>query len=304
MLDRGRTRHWSGPIAEISVIVPVFNRRHTIADAIASVQSQSHADFELIVVDDGSTDDTKEVIASRRDPRIRLLVHDQNRGAAAARNTGLEAATGHYIAFLDSDDSWHPDKLKRQLAALAQLGSRTLASCTGFVLHRQPSGASLDRIPAGEPDWFSALLDGCFVSPGTTLMLQRSAVERIGFFDPELRRFEDWDWLLRYLEHYDLAMMRDILARVNVGGYAPPAIVAASAARLFERQRERVAAMRGSAGIRVFRASLLIEQMVACIAARQYPAGIGCLAAAAAISPSRATRFLTRAARKLAGSDY
>jgi hypothetical protein len=135
-------------------------------------------------------------------------------------------------------------------------------------------------------------------------MVQRAAVERIGFFDTELRRFEDWDWLLRYLEHYDLAMMRDILARVNVGGYAPPEIVAASAARLFQRQRRRVTVMRGNAGVRVLRANLLIEQMVARIAARRYPAAIGCLAAAAATSPSRATRFLTRAARKLVGGDY
>jgi glycosyltransferase involved in cell wall biosynthesis len=282
----------------------VFNRRHTIAGAIASVQSQSHRDFELIVIDDGSTDDTREVVASLHDPRIRLLVHGQNRGAAAARNTGLEAATGRYIAFLDSDDSWHPDKLERQLSELARLGSRTLASCTGFVLHRQASGLSLDRIPEGGPDWFSALLEGCFVSPGTTLMAERSAIERIGVFDTELRRFEDWDWLLRYLEHYDFVVVRDILARVNVAGYAPPAVVAASSARLFQRQRERVARLRGSAGVRLFRASLLIEQTVAYATAKRYTPALGCLIAATAASPPRVARFFSRAARKIGGGDY
>lgn len=291
-------------MAEISVIVPVFNRRHTIAAAISSVLSQTRADFELIVIDDGSTDDTSDVVASLRDPRIRLLAHGQNRGAAAARNTGLEAANGRYIAFLDSDDSWYPEKLERQLAAMAQLGSRTLASCTGFVLHRLPSGALLDRIPGGGPDWFSALLEGCFVSPGSTLLAQRSAFERVGFFDTELRRFEDWDWLLRYLEQYDFAVLREVLARVNVAGYASPEIVAASATRLFGRQHERVARLRGGAGLRVFRASLLLEQMVAYAAARRYRAAVSCLLGAAAASPPRAGRFLTRAARKLGEGDY
>jgi len=282
----------------------VFNRRRTIAAAIASVQAQTCDDFELIVVDDASTDDTRQVVASVLDPRIRLLAHKHNRGAAAARNTGIEAAGGRYIAFLDSDDSWHPDKLERQVSDLARLGARTLASCTGFALCRKDSDSSVERVPGGGPDWFSALLEGCFVSPGTTLLAERSAFERVGPFDPELRRFEDWDWLLRYLEQYDFAVLPEALAQVKVAGYAPPETVAASATLLFQRQHERVARLRGDPGLRVFRGSLLIEQTVAHAAAKRYPAAIGCFARACAVSPARAARFLSRAVRKFGAGDY
>ena len=282
----------------------MFNRRHTIAAAIASVQAQTCADFELIVVDDGSTDDTREMVASVGDPRIRLLVHKQNCGAAAARNTGLEAAVGRYIAFLDSDDTWRPGKLERQLSGFASRGPRTLASCTGFALVRQRSGVSVNRILERGPNWFSTLLDGCFVSPGTTLLAERSAFEQVGLFDATLRRFEDWDWLLRYLEHFEFAVVPEVLADVHVAVYAPPAIVAASAARLFERQHERIARLRGSGGVRIFRASLLIEQTVSCAADKRYASAAQCLFRAARISPARVTRFLTRAVRKFGMRDF
>lgn len=104
---------------KVSVVIPAFNRGYILGEAIQSVLDQVHRNFELIIVDDGSTDDTNQVVRGFKDGRIRLLRHPRNAGVAAARNTGLAAAQGEFISFLDSDDIWHTDKLARELAFLA-----------------------------------------------------------------------------------------------------------------------------------------------------------------------------------------
>src|SRR5436190_11436655 len=99
----------------VSVVIPVFNRAVAVRRAIDSVLAQTFQDFEIIVVDDGSTDDTAESVSSFQDPRITLIRHDRKRGGSAARNTGIRSSSGAYVAFLDSDDEWLPAKLERQL---------------------------------------------------------------------------------------------------------------------------------------------------------------------------------------------
>src|SRR5262245_26703612 len=114
----------------VSVIVPVYNRVDLLKDAVRSVLAQSFADFELIVVDDGSTADIAGALRPFEDGRIRLMRHDVNRGAAAARNSGIAEARGKFCAFLHSDDQWHPEKLARQVAFMSKgLPERPL-SCT------------------------------------------------------------------------------------------------------------------------------------------------------------------------------
>jgi len=103
----------------ISIIIPCYNRAHLIARAITSVTRQTFPDWELIIVDDGSSDNLASVLQEHHaDPRIRLIRHSKNLGEPAARNTGIEVAAGRFIAFLDSDDEWLPEKLERQLAAV------------------------------------------------------------------------------------------------------------------------------------------------------------------------------------------
>lgn len=102
----------SEKIPTVSVVIPTYNRAHLVGRAIQSVLNQTYQDFEIIVVDDGSTDNTEEVVKSFNDPRIRYIRHDQNRGGSAARNTGIKMARGEYIAFQDSDDEWLPEKLE------------------------------------------------------------------------------------------------------------------------------------------------------------------------------------------------
>ena len=107
---------------KVSVILPTYNRAEILKKSIDSVLMQSYPEFELLIVDDGSTDNTKELVASYEDSRIRYLYTEINRGAAAARNFGIENASGNadFIAFEDSDDLWHKDKLKKQIKEMEQ----------------------------------------------------------------------------------------------------------------------------------------------------------------------------------------
>lgn len=185
----------------VSVIIPVHNRAATIGRSINSVLTQTATDYEIIVVDDGSTDDTREIVRAIPDARIRLICHQQNSGAAAARNTGMQAALGYYIAWLDSDDEWLPDKLKIQLDALQQASPDEKASYTGVKRIEKNIGVR-DYIPR-HPD-HKQLFMGCDLGPGSTLMFERSLLDTVGFLDTSFKRYEDWDWLLRYSSSFRL----------------------------------------------------------------------------------------------------
>ena len=105
----------------VSVVIPTYNREHLVMRAIRSVVSQTFKDWELLVVDDGSKDNTEDAVQSFGDPRIRFIKHEINKGECATRNTGIVAATGGYLAFLDSDDEWLPEKLEKQVELLDSL---------------------------------------------------------------------------------------------------------------------------------------------------------------------------------------
>jgi len=200
----------------ITVIIPVWNRAHVIRRAIASVIGQDlPADdwsIQVLVVDDGSTDDVAAALRGF-EQQVRLIRHDKNKGAAAARNTAIAAASGDLLAFLDSDDIWLPAKLAHQITVMDQ--NRWEASCTAYLLsrpgtrdHVSPRRSS-GRIELEEMAW------GCFVCPGSTLMCRRSLFDEVGPFDVSLSRLEDWDWLLRYGSARALGFLAEPLARVE-----------------------------------------------------------------------------------------
>lgn len=185
----------------ITVIIPVFDRPEKLKSALASLFVQQfpagHSpELEVLIIDDGS----QTPVAPSADPRVRVIRHQRNLGAAAARNTGLAEAQGSFIAFLDSDDSWQPHKLWRQLKRLKAAPPDVAGVFSPFIHQAAPARQFNRHIhPAGNAsrgDWFDYFLKGCRVAPGSSLLMRREAVAAIGPQDEQLRRYEDWDWLL------------------------------------------------------------------------------------------------------------
>jgi glycosyltransferase involved in cell wall biosynthesis len=191
----------------LSVVVPAFNAERTIAATIRSVLGQTRADFELIVVDDGSSDRTPE-IAGRfaEDPRVRL-VRQQNAGPAAARNRGIDEAGGEYVSFLDHDDLWMPEYLERMAAALDGVPEAGFAYADGWVVDDESgrvrrgtaleiAGAPAER-PADPTEFLAALLHRTFIRSATTI--RSDALAEAGGFDPALDGVDDFDLWSRIL---------------------------------------------------------------------------------------------------------
>src|SRR5215469_2901694 len=199
----------------ISVIIPLYNRREEIGRAIASALRQSRVPDEIIVVDDASRDGSAEVVAALGDRRIRLLRHERNQGAAAARNTGIAAAKGDWIALLDSDDEWEPEKLARQLEALHAAPDAPAAGVTGYVIRDYRTGEERAFAPRPEDATLDALVWGCPLGVGSTLLARRSLFADLGAFDADLPRLEDWEWLMRYLPAHRLGVVPEPLTIVH-----------------------------------------------------------------------------------------
>ena len=201
----------------ISVVIPTYNHAHFLGDAIASVLQQSYTKLEVLVVDDGSTDQSEAVAGAFTDDRLRYL-RQPNRGLSGARNTGILAARGEYIALLDADDFWAPTYLARVHAALA-MAQHWGAVHTGmrFVNSKgealpQPGVAT---VPADQ--MYERLIDGEFFAPSAVLV-RRACFREVGLFDETLRASEDWDMWLRVARHYHFGGITEPLLNYRVHG--------------------------------------------------------------------------------------
>ena len=183
----------------ISVVIPSFNRGDRLVRALHSVLAQTHAELELIVVDDGSTDATPELLKDIKDRRV-SLISQANRGVSAARNRGIAKARGAMIALLDSDDYWMPDKLDRQLRFMREGGWEI--SQTEELWIRQGRRVNPRQKHVKQGGWiFEPSLALCLVSP-SCVMFSRGCWEAIGPFDESLPACEDYDlWLLCSLKY-------------------------------------------------------------------------------------------------------
>jgi glycosyltransferase involved in cell wall biosynthesis len=200
----------SGPIA--SVVIPTYNRADLVLRAVASVQRQSFGDWELLVVDDASTDDTKRRVEQLRDPRIEYVRRHLNGGVAAAQNTGLDRAVGRYVLFLHSDDELLPECLQRLSDILASAPPAIGGAAAGLEVV-EPKGIAR-RGPYLEGADDRALLSyrsGVHVS---TLLLRRELAAAVRF-DESLRGVEDRDFCIRLLRRTRLAFERDPLVRID-----------------------------------------------------------------------------------------
>jgi glycosyltransferase involved in cell wall biosynthesis len=226
------------------VVIPAYNRAATIAAAIESVLRQTYPDFELVVVDDGSTDGTLAAAAAVRDPRVRLVAAPRNLGAAGARNLGVEEARGTWVAFQDSDDEWLPRKLEKQMARLAAPGAPPYvgAYCglltLGGLDDREGERIRLRYVPdpavaAADGDILPALLHGNAVST-QTLVVRRDLFLELGRFDEATTPIEDWDFVLRLAARGPVAFVDEPLVHQR---FSPNSITRGAARRLASHER-------------------------------------------------------------------
>lgn len=195
----------------VSVVIPVYNAEKYIEETLASVWAQTYPHLEVVVVDDGSTDRSLKILEQFSD-RI-VLVRQKNAGAAAARNAGVQAARGRWIAFLDSDDVWHPEKVARQLASC---GNRKWSyTDTQFMggINDGKRDSDLNTKHAGMV--LKELITNNFI--GTSgVMIQRQCFLEAGGFDKSLRSIEDWDLWIRLASRYEIAYADEPLVQYRI----------------------------------------------------------------------------------------
>jgi GT2 family glycosyltransferase len=221
----------------VSVLVPVWNRERWVREAIDCVLAQTFTDFEVIVVDDGSTDGTCDVLAAVDDPRV-LVLHGEHGGVSAAMNRGLARARGRYVARLDSDDVWLPDLLATQVGVLEtrpEIGV-AYARAQGMRADGTLTTDVWGIAPRHPGDDLASMVEGDFTCNITTVA-RREHLERVGGFDESLRTSEDWDLWLRVARHARFAFTDRVLAhfRWHEGNLTGPGSPAGAA--LEERTR-------------------------------------------------------------------
>ena len=200
----------------VSVIIPTYNRAWALAEAIDSVLAQNYNNFELIVIDDGSTDNTSDLIDGYSGELT--LIRQENAGVSAARNRGIESSRGDFIAFLDSDDTWLPQKLSRQvdfwgsypealICQTQEIWIRNNTRVNPRSCHKKPSGMI-----------FEPSLDLCLVSP-SAVMMKKDLFDKVGLFDEGLPACEDYDLWLRVSCRYPVYLVDEPLV-IKRGGHA------------------------------------------------------------------------------------
>lgn len=196
---------------KVSVVIPAYNAMAYLPEALDSVLAQTFTDYEVIVVNDGSSDHITTWIDTVTDGRVRL-VSQENRGLAGARNTGIREAQGDYIAFLDADDIWHPTKLEKQVALMERSPAVGLVYTWMTLVNQagQPTGRYVTNTAEGQV-WSSLILRNC-VGSGSNPMVKKACFDRLGYFDENLGSYmEDRDMWLRIAPYYEFAVVKESL---------------------------------------------------------------------------------------------
>jgi GT2 family glycosyltransferase len=195
----------------VSVVIPAYNRAAVVGRAIRSVFAQTFEDWELVVVDDGSTDDTHRVIASLSDARTRCVRHDHNRGQSAAQNTGINVSRGSYVAFLDSDDEWLPQKLAKVVDCFGALPEDVGLVYSGKKLVEETGRVVRIRKPTLQGDVYGNLLEWDFIGSCSRVVVRRSVLGLVGGFDERFVNCQDWDLWIRVSKVSRIAAVPDCL---------------------------------------------------------------------------------------------
>jgi len=255
----------------ISVIIPTYNEAALIGRAVQSALVQTLPLDEVIVVDDASSDATAAILAKISDPRLRVIIHQENSGAAAARNTGIQAATGDWIAFLDADDVWQPEKLARQMNYLQQHPEMDACVCGFEIRDARGNVRAYPQSERGRAVVIAELLRGCHLSIGSALLVRRHVFEQIGPFDTSLKRFEDWEWLWRFVAQHQIGFVPDILVMIDASPWPRPQIISAATAAIAPLLAAHILKVTGKVpNVRIMRAWLELEQAISYFYHRDY----------------------------------
>jgi glycosyltransferase involved in cell wall biosynthesis len=199
-------------VHRVSVIIPTFNRAFSLKRCIDSVLNQSYEDFEVIVIDDGSTDNSCDVMQLYlADSRVKYLKHDARKGAQAARNIGIRSAAGDYIAFLDSDDEWVPEKLRIQMDAISEAKQPCVVLGGALVVREGVRGTQRYPMPKLNGYVYNEVL----MSPGPLLqclLAPKVCFERIGYLDEHAPAYQEWDTALALAKCYEFVYCDQPLA--------------------------------------------------------------------------------------------
>lgn len=205
----------------VSVIIPAYNSEKYIVGAISSILAQTYKNLEIIIVDDGSTDSTarvvKDKINAKRYPLSAKYIHQKNGGPSAARNRGIRESKGEYIAFLDSDDIWLPEKIERQVNYCID-NSQCGLIYTGYDTCDE-NGIIVSKFikkEVSKKEILKNLYLKNVISTASTVMVRRECFDRVGYFDEALKVAEDWDMWIRILNLYDFYYINESLARYTI----------------------------------------------------------------------------------------
>ncbi len=204
---------------KVSVIIPTHNRAEFLRAAVISVLNQTFQNFEIIIVDDASQDQTAAVIRSFTDRRIKYIRHETSRGQGATRNAGLRCALGEYIALLDDDDEWMPQKLEKQVAVLDRSPSNVGMVYTGVCRIDVFTNRVINRvIPRKRGSVFRDLCEKNWIGGCSSVVLRRGCFQKIGLFDESLAAQADYDLWLRIAREFDIECIREPLVLYAVHG--------------------------------------------------------------------------------------
>lgn len=205
----------------VSVVIPAYNRPKLLRRAIKSVLAQSYKDFELIIVDDGSPDKgVKKTIEffQRKDKRIRAFYQKNSGGPAGPRNVGIQNSKGEYIAFLDGDDEWLPEKLEKQIKLFNLPGDLApgFVSCNAIILDARDNSTRISKIP-NPKKIFEHLLSWSCVNSCSGIVIKKRVLDDVGLFDENFKMADDWDLCIRIAKKYSFSFVKQPLFKYWIG---------------------------------------------------------------------------------------
>jgi len=203
----------------VSVITPTYNRAHLVGRTIQSILNQTYQDFELIIVDDASTDNTKEIVKSFNDKRLRYIRMEENSGGfSAPTNRGIEAAKGQYVAFLGDDDEWLPKKLEKQIDKFQSVSPDVGIVYCGYACVKSTGETLIEYMPNAKGDVFQSAVEGKLRLGGHTPLIRKECFQKAGLFDTEAHSSVDWDMWIKLSKHYKFDFVPEILAKYYIYG--------------------------------------------------------------------------------------